>query len=69
MKLEKFKVLDEQEIKTIHQSSLELLSEVGIKVELKKMRNLLADLGCAVDEVKKIVQFQPDSGGSGLRSR
>ena len=60
MKLEKFKVLDEQEIKTIHQSSLQMLAEVGIKVELKKMRNLLADLGCPVDETEKIVRFQSD---------
>ena len=60
MKLETFKVLGEQEIRTIHESSLEMLSDVGIKVELKKMRNLLADLGCAVDENEKIVRFQPD---------
>ena len=60
MKLEKLKVLDEQEIKTIHNASLELLSEVGIKVELKKMRHLLADLGCAVDESRKLVRFQAD---------
>ena len=60
MKLETFKVLGEQEIQTIHESSLELLSDVGIKVELKKMRNLLTDLGCAVDEDEKVVRFKPD---------
>jgi trimethylamine--corrinoid protein Co-methyltransferase len=60
MKLEKFKVLNDQEIETIHESSLQILSEAGIRVELKKMRNLLADLGCAVDEDQKLVRFRPD---------
>ena len=60
MKIDRLKVLDEQEIRTIHQHSLEVLSEVGIKVELKKMRSLLADLGCAVDEKEKLVRFRPD---------
>jgi trimethylamine--corrinoid protein Co-methyltransferase len=60
MKIDKLKVLDAQEIKTIHQNSLAVLSEVGIKVELKKMRNILADLGCAVNENEKLVRFRPD---------
>jgi trimethylamine---corrinoid protein Co-methyltransferase len=60
MKIQRFKVLDDQEIKTIHQHSLAVLAEVGIKVELKKMRNLLADLGCAVNENEKLVRFRPD---------
>ena len=55
MRIDKLKVLDEQEIRRIHQGSLEVLATVGLKVELKKMRRLLADLGCAVDESKKIV--------------
>lgn len=60
MKIDKLKILDEQEIKTIHQYSLEVLSEVGLKVELKKMRRLLADLGCPIDENEKRVRFRPD---------
>lgn len=60
MKIEKFRVLDAQEIRAIHQHSLEVLSEVGLKVELKKMRRLLADLGCTVDEDEKTVRFRPD---------
>lgn len=60
MKIDKLNVLDTQEIKTIHQHSLDVLSEVGIKVELKKMRNMLADLGCKVDEKEKRVRFRPD---------
>lgn len=60
MKIERLRVLDEQEIKTIHQHTLEILSEVGIKVEVKKMRNMLMDLGCYVDEKKKMVRFRSD---------
>jgi trimethylamine--corrinoid protein Co-methyltransferase len=60
MKISKIEVLDEQEIKTIHRHTLEVLSEVGIKVELKKMRQLLADFGCQVDEDEKRVKFKPD---------
>ena len=60
MKISKLEVLDAQEIKIIHQHSLEVLAEVGIKVELKKMRQLLADLGCEVNETEKRVKFKPD---------
>ena len=35
------------------------IREAGIKVEVKKMRKILADLGCAVDEKTKVVKFPP----------
>jgi len=60
MKISKLKVLDDQEIKTIHRHTLEVLSEVGIKVELKKLRHMLQDLGCRVHETDKQVRFSPD---------
>ena len=60
MKISKLEVLDEQEIKTIHQHTLEVLADVGIRVELKKMRQLLADFGCKVDENEKRVKFKPN---------
>ncbi|MEJ2282278.1 MAG: trimethylamine methyltransferase family protein, partial [Desulfobacterales bacterium] len=60
MKISRLEVLDAQEIKTIHQHTLEVLADVGIKVELKKMRQLLADLGCDVNEKEKLVKFKPD---------
>ena len=60
MQINKLKVLDGQEINTIHRHTLEVLSEVGIKVELKKMRDMLKDLGCEVDETTKQVRFKPD---------
>ena len=60
MKLEKLRILDDREIEKIHQHSLHLLSEVGMHVDLKKMRERLADSGCSVDENKKRVRFKPD---------
>jgi len=60
MKVSRLKVLDEQEIATIHQHTLEILSAVGIRVELKKLRNMLRDLGCDVDENEKLARFRPD---------
>ncbi len=60
MKTNTLKVLDEQEIVEIDRRSLEILDAVGIQVNLKKMRNLLADLGCRVDENEKRVKFKPD---------
>jgi trimethylamine--corrinoid protein Co-methyltransferase len=55
-----YHVLSPTEIQTIHQHSLQILEDVGIKVELKKMRDLLRDMGCPVDESSKIVKFKAD---------
>jgi len=60
MKIDRLEVLSQSEIKQIHQHTLELLENTGIKVMLKKMRNLLADCGCPVDENSKIVKFPPE---------
>lgn len=59
MKSSRFQVLSEKELQTIHEHTLEILEDVGIKVEVKKMRDMLADVGCGVDEKKKIVRFPP----------
>ena len=60
MKIEPMKVLSEAEIEKIHLHSLEILETIGIRVNLKKMRKLLADHGCRVDEGTKIVKFPPE---------
>jgi len=57
MKTSDLKILSDDEISRIQQHTLELLENTGIIVELKKMRNLLSDHGCAVDDVSKIVKF------------
>jgi trimethylamine--corrinoid protein Co-methyltransferase len=59
MKTSDLKILSDSEIKEIHQHTLELLENTGIIVELKKMRDMLADQGCNVDEKCKIVKFPP----------
>jgi trimethylamine--corrinoid protein Co-methyltransferase len=59
MKSARFEVLSKQEIEEIRQATLEVLGEAGVKVEVKKMRRILADLGCKVDEAAKVVKFPP----------
>jgi trimethylamine--corrinoid protein Co-methyltransferase len=57
MKSSRFEVLSPQEIDQIKQATLEVLEQAGIKVEVKKMRGILADLGCKVDEKTRVVKF------------
>jgi trimethylamine---corrinoid protein Co-methyltransferase len=59
MKSGKYQVLSESEIRTIHEHSMRVLSETGIRVVVKKMRGILRDIGCTVDEETKIVKFPP----------
>ena len=59
MKLKRLEVLSQDEVNQIHQHTLEILEKTGIRVTLKKMRELLADRGCNVDESSKIVKFPP----------
>ena len=53
-------VLSDSEIQNIHQCSLEILAEIGIRVHLKKMRTLLADHGFQVDEGDRMVKFSAE---------
>ena len=59
MMLKRLEVLSESEVNQIHERTLEILAKTGIRVTLKKMRDLLADHGCNVDESSKIVKFPP----------
>ena len=60
MKIEPLKVLSEDGIRKIHFNTLEILENTGIAVNLKKMRELLADHGCQVDEGSHNVKFPPE---------
>ncbi|MBD3211295.1 MAG: hypothetical protein GF311_01710 [Candidatus Lokiarchaeota archaeon] len=53
MKLNQFRILDKQEIESIHQTTLELLEEVGIRVESENMRELLQQNGAYVEADNK----------------
>lgn len=57
MKCSKLQMLSNEEIKRIHDESFSVLEKVGIRVNLKKMRDLLGDHGAKVDEQNKIVKF------------
>lgn len=57
MKLSTFKVLSESEIKDIHNVSLDILENCGVKVLSKSMLEFLKSKGLAVDFEKQIVKF------------
>jgi len=59
MKLNQFKILDNNEINSIHENSIQLLEEVGIKVENEDIRILLKNNGAIVEKRKseKYVKF------------
>jgi trimethylamine---corrinoid protein Co-methyltransferase len=50
MKTNRFEVLSLDEIERIHSTSMEILAEVGIKVNYKKARHLFREAGAEVDE-------------------
>jgi trimethylamine--corrinoid protein Co-methyltransferase len=52
MSFKKFKFLDDDEIKKIHEASLYLLETSGVKIEDKELTNTLHDLGCEVEKNK-----------------
>ena len=52
-----FRILNEDDKKLIHEKSLEILEQAGIKLESDKLLTMLKDKGCIVDETEKIVKF------------
>ncbi|MBD3255917.1 MAG: hypothetical protein GF383_12545 [Candidatus Lokiarchaeota archaeon] len=60
MKLNQFKVLSQEEIEKIHSATLELLRNVGVKIDCKKTRKLLEDYGANVDHDTNFVKY-PES--------
>ena len=61
MRPESLKVLSTEEIEKIHANALEILQSTGIAVNLKRMRQLLADHGCRVEEGSRMVRFPQDT--------
>lgn len=57
MRTAALQVLSPQEVETIHNSSMQILQEVGIKVEFPFARQLLAEAGARVDEERETVYF------------
>lgn len=52
-----YKVLNDSELHDIHLATLEVLAEVGVRVEYKPALELMADHGCRVDFSSRIVQM------------
>jgi trimethylamine--corrinoid protein Co-methyltransferase len=50
MKTSRFEVLSQEEVERIHATSMEILAEVGIKVNYKKARDLFGEAGAEVDD-------------------
>ena len=50
-------VLTEQELDRVHESSLQVLANVGVRVESTQARELLAKAGCEVDDTSGLVKF------------
>jgi trimethylamine--corrinoid protein Co-methyltransferase len=57
MKLSKLELLSKEEIAEIHQSSIELLREVGVKVESDEALNVLKNNGASVNLKTKFAKF------------
>lgn len=67
MNLSQLEVLSKEEIKKVHDSSIEILSEIGIKIKSKKVLQHLEDRGVKVDYDKEIAIFDPDIIKSALK--
>jgi trimethylamine--corrinoid protein Co-methyltransferase len=50
-------LLSDDEIATIHETSLKILQEIGIKVVSKKVQSLLAENGAEMDSTRSIVKI------------
>jgi trimethylamine--corrinoid protein Co-methyltransferase len=57
MRLSKVELLTEKEIEQIHHTSLELLEDVGVKIESEEALNLLKEYGVTVDHRTKFAKF------------
>jgi trimethylamine--corrinoid protein Co-methyltransferase len=60
MRLTKLEVLSKRDMDLIHKNSLKILEEVGLKVESRKVLDILKDSGCKVDYDKQLVRFPAD---------
>ena len=60
MRLKKLEVLSNDELETIHSASMQLLSDVGIKIDSQDTRNLLKEHGATASENSDFVKF-PES--------
>jgi len=60
MKMTKIKVFSQDELEEIHSATLQLLSNVGIKIDCERTQKLLEDHGCEIDKDSDFVRI-PES--------
>jgi len=60
MKATRFEVLSQQEIERIHSASMEVLAEVGIRVDYRTARDLFREAGAEVDDDEACVRIPED---------
>lgn len=53
-------ILDPDQLDAIHDNSIRILSDIGIKVLDPESRSILKAVGCSVDESTEVVRFDPD---------
>lgn len=53
------KFLSESEIDTLHKSSLDILQNTGVIVDLGELQRILSDEGAEIDTEENIVKFPP----------
>jgi len=53
MRINQLKVLNKEEVQSIHDSSIELLESLGVKVESEEAIKLLKEHGATVDDKGK----------------
>ena len=53
-------IISDDEIEFIHQSSLEILRDIGVKVDDQRALNLLTEVGAQIDTSTNQVRFDPD---------
>ncbi len=54
-------ILTPDQLQLIHDNSMRILSDIGIKVLCARARSYLAKAGCKVDEASEMVRFDPDA--------
>ena len=57
MKTARLEVLSQNEVERIHAASMEILAEVGIKVNFKKARKIFQEAGSVIDEENEAVKI------------
>ena len=57
MRINRIEALSVDEIQTIHEATMDLMSTTGVRIESKKARNLFKENGCDIDNNSHFVRF------------